>query len=196
MNTKEKMEMIMQMRLIAFAKLVIPFCILGATVLFFWLFVEPEVYAKYAKVFSIYTFIPLVGTGAAIPEGLRLGIPPAAILSFIVFTDAVLALFLVWNFDYAKKLPGIGKLVERVEESGERAIRKYKWVKRFGFIGVVVLVIFPLQWTGAAVGSIVGRLIGMPSLITWFAVVIGTFIRSTLLIYFSWLVAFLMKPFF
>lgn len=179
---KEKMEMVMQMRLIAFAKLIIPFCIAGATVLFFWLFVEPEVYAGYAEVFLTYTFIPFGGPIAAIPLGLDgLGTSHAAgLVSFIVFTDAVLAMFLVWNFDYAKKIPGIGKLVERAEESGEKAISKYKWVKRFGVIGVVVIVVFPLQWTGAAVGAIVGRLIGMPSLITWFAVVIGTFIRSTL----------------
>ncbi|MGB7533606.1 MAG: small multi-drug export protein [Halobacteriota archaeon] len=195
-NAKEKMEMVMQMKKIALAKLVIPFFIAGATVLFFWFFVEPEVYAKYARVFSIYSFIPLVGTGAAIPEGLRLGIPPVALISFIIFTDAVLALFLVWNFDYAKKIPGLGKLVERAEENGEKAIRKYKWVKRFGFIGIVVLVIFPLQWTGAAVGSIVGRLIGMTPLMTLLAVVLGTFIRSTLIVYFSWLVTLLVKPFF
>jgi uncharacterized membrane protein len=46
---------------------------------------------------------------------------------------------------------------------------------------LVAFVIFPLQWTGAGVGSIVGRLIGMPSLMTWLAVIIGTFIRSTIL---------------
>jgi uncharacterized membrane protein len=89
-------------------------------------------------------------------------------------------MFLVWNFDYAKKIPCLGKLVERAEESGEKAIRKYKWAKRFGFIGLVLLVMFPLQWTGSAVGSIVGRLIGMPPLMTWLAVIVGTSIRSTL----------------
>ena len=96
-------------------------------------------------------------------------------------------MFLVWNFDYAKKIPGLGKLVQRVGEQGEQALQKYKWAKRFGFIGVVLLVIFPLQWTGSGVGSIVGRLIGMQPLMTWLAVVIGTFIRSTLatLIYYG-----------
>ncbi len=187
MNVKEKMEMVMQMKKIALAKLIIPFCIAGATVIFFWLFVEPEMFAKYVTVFSIYSFVPIIGTLSVIPTGLELGIPTLALISFIIYTDAVLALFLVWNFDYAKKIPGIGKLVERVGERGEKALRKYKWAKRFGFIGVVLLVIFPLQWTGAAVGSIVGRLIGMPSLMTFLAVVFGTFIRSTLatLIYYG-----------
>ena len=178
-NAKEKMEMVMQMKKIALAKLVIPFCIAGAMVIFFW-FAGHDIYTKYATVFSIYSFMPLGGAVAAIPAGLKLGIPPVGLISFIIFTDGVLALFLVWNFDYAKKIPGLGKLVERAEENGEKAIRKYKWAKRFGFVGLVVLVMFPLQWTGSAVGSIVGRLIGMTPLMTWLAVVVGTFIRSTL----------------
>ncbi|MCD6456797.1 MAG: small multi-drug export protein [Methanophagales archaeon] len=173
------MEMVMQMKKIALAKLVIPFCFAGAMVIFFW-FAGQEIYTKYATVFSIYSFMPLGGAVAAIPAGLALGIPPVGLISFIIFTDAVLSLFLVWNFDYAKKIPGLGKLVERAEENGEKAIRKYKWAKRFGFVGLVVLVMFPLQWTGSAVGSMVGRLIGMTPLMTWLAVIVGTFIRSTL----------------
>ena len=192
LNVKEKMEMVMQMKRIALAKLIIPFCIAGAAVVFFEFFVDPEMYQNYAAVLGSYSF-PIGGPLAAIPAGLTL--PPLAFISFVVFTDAVLALFLVWNFDYAKKIPGLGKLVERAEESGEKAIRKYKWAKRFGFVGVVVLVIFPFA-AGSAVGSIVGRLIGMPPLMTWLAVVIGTFIRSTLLIYFGLLITFLLKPFF
>ncbi len=179
MNVKEKMEMVMQMKKIALAKLIIPFCIAGVMVIFFW-FAGQEIYTKYATVFSIYSFVPFGGTVAAIPAGLRLGIPPIGLISFIIFTDAVLSLFLVWNFDYAKKIPGIGEIVERAEEKGEKAIRRYKWAKRFGFIGLVLLVMFPLQWTGSAVGSIVGRLIGMPPLMTWLAVIVGTSIRSIL----------------
>ena len=192
MNVKEKMEMVIRMKKIALAKLIIPFCIAGAGVLFFKFFVDPGMYQNYAAVLGSYSF-PIGGPLAAIPAGLTL--PPVAFISFVVFTDAVLALFLVWNFDYAKRIPGIGKLVERAEESGEKAIRKYKWAKRLGFIGVVVLVTFPFV-AGSAVGSVVGRLIGMPSLMTWLAVVIGTFIRSTLLIYFGQLITFLVKPFF
>jgi len=179
MTVREKIKMVIKMNKIALAKLLLPFGIAGASVLFLWLFL-PENFGKYVTVFGVYSFLPLIGTLSVVPTGLGLGIHPVPLISFIIFTDAVLSLFLVWNFDYAKKVPGIGELVERVEESGEKALTKYKWAKRFGFIGLVALVIFPLQWTGAGVGSIVGRLIGMPSLMTWLAVIIGTFIRSTL----------------
>jgi uncharacterized membrane protein len=194
MSVREKIKIVIQMNKIALAKLLIPLGIAGATVLFLWLFF-PADFGKYVAVFGIYSFLPLIGTLSVIPTGLGLGIPPVALITFIVYTDAVLSLFLVWNFDYAKKIPGIGELVERVGESGEKALTRYKWAKRFGFIGVVALVIFPLQWTGAGVGSIVGRLIGMPSLMTWLAVVTGTFIRSVILIYASWLFAFIVNLF-
>ncbi len=179
MGVREKVKVVITMNKIALAKLLIPFALAGATVAFLWL-VIPQDFGKYLSVFIVYSFLPFLGTLSVVPTGLGLGIPPVPLIAFIMVTDGILALFLVWNFDYAKKIPGLGKLVERVGESGEKALQKYKWAKRFGFIGVILLVIFPLQWTGAGVGSIIGRLIGMPSLMTWLAVIIGTFIRSTL----------------
>ncbi len=176
---QEKVDVIRQMKMIAIAKFIIPFCLAGAAVVFFW-FAGPEVYAKYATVFSIYSFVPLFGLETAIPKGLSLGIHPAALISFLLYTDAVLSMFLVWNLDYAKKIPHIGKLVERTEESGEKTIKKYKWLKRMGFIGLVVIVIIPFQYTGSVAGSIVGRIIGMTPLMTWLAVIIGCVTRSTM----------------
>jgi uncharacterized membrane protein len=179
MNVRGGIREVMVMNKTKLAKFLIPWALGVVTVFFLWL-VFPEDFGKYMTVFSVYSFVPLLGTISVVPTGLRLGIPPVPLIAFIIWTDAILALFLVWNFDYAKKIPGLGKLVERVNDTGERALQKHKWASRLGFIGVVMLVIFPLQWTGAGVGSIVGRLIGMQSLMTFLAVVIGTFIRSTL----------------
>jgi uncharacterized membrane protein len=155
-------------------------------VLFLW-FAGPETYTKYATAFGIYSFMPVGGAIAVIPAGLGLGIPPAGLIFFILFTDADLALFLVWNFDYAKKIPLLGKLVEKTEENGIKAIEKYKWAKRFGFIGLMLFVMFPIQYTGSTIGSIAGRLIGMTPLMTWLAVVAGCLLRSliTTLIYYG-----------
>jgi uncharacterized membrane protein len=179
MNVRGGIREVMVMNKLKLAKFLIPWGLGGATLLFLWL-VLPEDFGKYLTVFTVYSFVPIVGTISVVPTGLQLGIHPVPLIAFIMFTDAMLAMFLVWNFDYAKKIPGLGILVERVADSGERALQKYKWAKRFGFVGLVGLVTFPLQWTGAGVGSIVGRLIGMPSLMTFLAVIIGTFIRSTI----------------
>lgn len=179
-KVRERVKAIIQMRKVALAKLIIPFILVIALILYFVLFVEPEESAKYATIFGIYAFMPLFGLETAIPTGLSLGIPPAALISFILYTDATISFFLVWNFDYAKKIPGIGKVVEKTEEAGEEALRKYKWIKKIGFIGLTLFVIIPFQYTGSVAGSIVGRLIGMPPLMTWLAIIIGCFSRSTL----------------
>ena len=179
MNVRGGIREVMVMNKTKLAKFLIPWALGVLTLLFIWL-IFPEDFGNYITVFSVYSFVPLFGTISVVPTGLRLGIPPVPLIAFIIWTDAILALFLVWNFDYAKKIPGLGKLVERVNDTGERALQKYKWASRLGFIGVVLLVIFPLQWTGAGVGSIVGRLIGMQSLMTFLAVIIGTFVRSTI----------------
>ena len=178
-SVQGKVDVIRQMKMIAIAKFVIPFCLAGVVVLFFW-FAGSEAYTKYATVFGIYSFMPLFGLETAIPTGLSLGIHPAALISFLFFTDAVISMFLVWNLDYTKKIPYIGKLVERTEENGEKAIKKYKWAKRFGFVGLTIFVIIPFQYTGSVAGSIVGRIIGMTPLMTWLAVVIGCSTRSTI----------------
>ncbi len=194
MNVRGGIRGVMIMNKIKLAKFLIPWGLGGAAVLFLWL-ILPEDFGKYLTVYTVYSFVPIVGMISAIPTGLQLGIHPVPLIAFIIFTDAVLAMFLVWNFDYAKKIPGLGILVVRVADSGERALQKYKWAKRFGFVGLVALVIFPLQWTGAGVGSIVGRLIGMTPLMTWLAVIIGTGIRSVILVYASWLFAFIANLF-
>jgi uncharacterized membrane protein len=162
----------------ALVKLLIPFGILGAVVLLFWFFVEPEMYQNYATVLGGYSLVPF--SWVAIAGGLGLGIPPLNLIFFIIFADAVSSLFLVWNLDYAKRIPCIGKLIERAEENGEKAIRKYKWVKRRRFIGLILFVMIPISWTGPAVGSIIGLIIGMTPLLTWLAVVIGSSLRSVL----------------
>ncbi len=181
---REQVERMREMERSVIAKLLIPISLAIAVAVIIG-FAGQEVYMKYATVFSIYSFMPLGGAIAAIPAGLRLGIHPLCLIAFIVFSDAVLSLFLVWNFDHAKKIPVIGKVVKKMEENGNKALMKYRWAKRFGFVGLVMLVMFPLQWTGSAVGSIVGRLIGMPPLMTWLAVVLGTLIRTSIFTFIS-----------
>lgn len=101
-------------------------------------------------------------------------------------------MFLVWNFDYTKKLPVVGKYVEQLGEKGKETLEKHKWAKRLGFMGVVILILFPLA-AGSGIGSVVGRLVGLSPLLTWIAVVLGTFLQATILVYSGLLIAFLVK---
>jgi hypothetical protein len=192
MDVREKVKVVISMNKIALAKFFIPWVLACLTVLFFWLFVDPAKYQNYISVLLTYSLVPVGGAIVSIPAGLKL--PPQNFIAFVVYTDGLLALFLVWNFDYAKKIPGIGQLVARAERRGVEALEKYKWARRLGFLGVTLLVIFPFV-AGSAIGSVVGRIIGLPPFPTFLAVIIGTFVRSTILIYSGWFIAFLVRFF-
>ncbi len=191
-EVRDRVDVVRRMNKMVLAKFLIPWGIAAATVLFFWAFVDPANYQNYISVFATYSLLPVGGAIASIPAGLTL--PPQNFIAFVVYTEAVLALFLVWNFDLAKKIPGIGQLVARAERRGEAALVKHKWAKRLGFLGVTLLVTFPFV-AGSAIGSVVGRLIGLPPFPTLLAVITGTFVRSTILIYSGRLVAFLVRLF-
>ena len=100
-------------------------------------------------------------------------INPISMALAVAFIDIVVALFLVWNYDLAKKIPLIGKFMIKVEDVGKRSSDKYGWVKPLRFIGIVLFVMVPFQGSGGLVGSIIGRLIGMKPWNTFFAISIG-----------------------
>jgi len=130
--------------------------------------------------FFIYFFTPL-GMEIGVSVGLGLGIDVHLVVLFMLVIDGLSAMFLIWNLDYSRLIPGIGRLIKYSEEKGSKALKKYKWVDRLAFLGLVLFVMIPLYGTGSILGTIVGRILGVDSWKTWFAVVIGSGIRLTLL---------------
>jgi uncharacterized membrane protein YdjX (TVP38/TMEM64 family) len=91
----------------------------------------------------------------------------------------------LWNYDYAKKIPLVGKFIIKVENVGKRSSDKYSWIKPLRFIGIVLFVMVPFQGSGGLVGSILGRLIGMKPLNTFFGITVGAIIGTVIIAYFS-----------
>lgn len=170
--------------LVRLAKFFIPF-ILGFGVLGAIGFLMDETLrVAYWPLISGYFFPPL-GKESIIPAGIAFGVDPIVMALSIAFVDVVVALFLVWNYDLAKKIPIIGKFMIKVEEKGNTAEEKYGWIKPLRFIGIVLFVIVPFQGSGGLVGSIVGRLLGMKPWNTFFAICFGAIIGTLLIATFS-----------
>ena len=112
--------------------------------------------------------IPFTDEVASIPP-----IDPMVMAISIAFVDIVVALFLVWNYDLAKKIPLIGDFMEKVEKIGRSSSEKYAWVKPLRFFGIILFVMVPFQGSGGLVGSILGRLIGMKPRNTFLAITIA-----------------------
>lgn len=130
-------------------------------------------------------FFPPLGKESIIPAGIALGIDPLVMALSIAFVDFVVALFLLWNYDLAKKIPFVGKFMVKVEEIGKKSSSKYSWIKPLRFVGIVLFVMVPFQGSGGLVGSIVGRLVGMKPLNTLLAITIGAVIGTLTIGYFA-----------
>ena len=168
---KEKDEQRKQQRRLALAKLLIPICLFCAV----WLIIAlcgPETFGNFVIVFATYTTAPVHNVSFAVSNGLSSGINPIALLAFLVFGDAVFALFFVWNFDYAKEIVVIRDVVEKAE----KALKKHRWLVGLEFLGITIFVMIPIL-PSAPMGAILGRLMGIKPLLTFLAVILGSFTR-------------------
>lgn len=130
-------------------------------------------------------FFPPLGKESIIPIGVARGFHPILMALSIAFVDIVVAMFLVWNYDLAKKIPLIGKFMIKVEEKGRSVEDKYGWIKPLRFLGIVIFVMIPFQGSGGLVASIVGRFIGMKPWNTFIAIAIGAITGCLLVATFS-----------
>ena len=129
----------------------------------------------------ILYFIPPLGKESVIPLGIAQGINWGLLAVSIAFVDIVVCLFLIWNFDLAKKLPFIGSGIRRVQLKGASILESMPWVERLTFIGIVVFVMIPFQGSGAFAGTILGRAVGLSVYSNLAAVGLGALIGSTLI---------------
>ena len=171
-------------KFIRLAKFFIPFIIGLGVIGSVGFLLEGNQQLKFLSLISGYFFPPL-GKETIIPAGIIAGINPLVMALSIAFVDIIVALFLVWNYDLAKKIPLIGNFIGRIETIGRKSSNKYNWVKPLRFIGIILFVMVPFQGSGGLVGSIVGRLIGMKPWNIFFAILMGAVAGCLMIAYFS-----------
>ncbi len=184
---------------IALAKFFTPFIVAFIGVFILYLVTEEGSFGKLFLLMLVY-FVPPLGKETIIPIGIGGGkvpipfsdnianipaIDPVYMAISIAFVDIVVALFIIWNYDLAKKIPLIGNFMEKVEKIGKSSSDEYSWMKPLRFFGIILFVMVPFQGSGGLVGSILGRLIGMKPRNTFLAITIGTIIGCSLIAYFS-----------
>jgi uncharacterized membrane protein len=170
--------------IMGFLKFIVPIIIGLITVGTVGFLMNESLRLRYFPLITAYFFPPL-GKESVIPAGVVAGIHPLVIALSIAFVDIIVALFLVWNYDLAKKIPLIGNFMEKVESIGKNSSNKYGWIKPLRFIGIVLFVMVPFQGSGGMVGSIIGRLIGMKPRNTVLAISIGSITGCLLIAYFA-----------
>jgi len=86
----------------------------------------------------------------------------AVVVASVVLVDWFTALFLLWNFDLAERAPLLGKFIDKTEGRCRRFLREKPWRQRLAAVALAVYVALPVQMSGGVVGSILGRVMGIP----------------------------------
>ncbi|MEE9150791.1 MAG: small multi-drug export protein [Thermoplasmata archaeon] len=110
-------------------------------------------------------------------------IEPWLIALAVAFLDIIAGLFLIWNFDFTKKIPLMGRWIKRLESKGGTVLKENRYIEALSFVGVVLFVMFPFQGSGGVGASIVGRAIGMNPYKVWAAIIIGAISGCFLIAY-------------
>jgi len=133
--------------------------------------------------FMIAYFFPPLGKESVIPMAVSTGCHPLSIASAVAFLDIVVALFLLWNYDFVKLAPYLGAWMDRFEKKGNDLGERKPWMKSIEFIAVILFVIFPFQGSGGVGGTILGRLLGLNRYIVFTAISIGSVSGCLLIAY-------------
>ena len=157
-----------------------PFLMTVGYFVLLWAIMTERGFLDLSKLMFLY-FIPPLGKESVIPIGIAQGIPWTVLALSIAFVDVVVCLFLIWNFDLAKKLPFIGSGIKRVQLKGASILESMPWVERLTFFGIVMFVMIPFQGSGAFAGTILGRAVGLSVSANLLAVGLGALIGSVLI---------------
>ncbi len=153
--------------------------------LFLYISLDFDTFTKVGGLMLAY-FFPPAGKETVIPTGvLGLGIHPIIMAFSIAFVDIVTAIFLLWNYDFAKLIPYLGPWMEKVEKKGGKKFQENSWLEGLAFLGLILFVMFPFQGSGGVGTSIVGRVIGMDKYKVVYAITIGAITGSLLIAYIS-----------
>lgn len=171
----------------------LPWMIALGEISILWVLLEEKVFRTLGFWMTLYFFPPL-GKESVIPAAIGLsdlpGIPewivsidPLLIALAIASIDIIVGLFLVWNFDFAKKIPILGKFICKLESKGGDILSKNKYIEALSFFGITLFVIVPFQGSGAVGASIIGRAIGMNPYKVWAAIILGALSGCLLIAY-------------
>lgn len=138
------------------------------------------------KIVSMLVTHIMSGRAGGISVGVEVGLPTWFIICSATLIDSLIVLLLypLFVFSYRNMVP-IKFLRDMIDTSREAAEKQKETIRRFGIVGLLLFVWFPLHMTGPLVGAIIGHFLGMKPYKTIAVVLSGTFLAVV-----SWVVFF------
>lgn len=130
---------------------------------------------EFAAMIGLMTayLLPPAGKETVIPLGIALGIPWWYMALSIAMIDIGTGLFMALNFDLAYRLPVLGPFLRDMTKKTREFIAGHRWIAGLWFFAIILMVMVPVFGSGGVRGSIAGKLLGMSTLLTFFAIVTG-----------------------
>lgn len=127
----------------------------------------------------IFYTLPPAGKESLIPKAVANDVPGVMAGLSASTIDICVSLFLIWNYDWVKKLPVVGPALERTEAKGREKVAKTRWFGKATFILTTFVVFVPFSGSGGVGGTVFGRVVGMSPYKVLLAVALGSTLGST-----------------
>jgi len=126
-----------------------------------------------ATFFFFGRFVILGGSDPELQE-MRRFFSPEFLFGMVVYMDTMVAMMFVFHAAFLFKIPWLGPRLHDLAKDGHFILKKHPWIRRAAFVGLIAFVSFPLAATGSVGGAILSRILGMPRVRAFFAIVAGS----------------------
>ena len=104
-----------------------------------------------------------------------------ALAALVVYIDIATALVIMGGIHVLDRVPGVARRLAAAGESSGRVIEHNPWMLRATWIALAVFIAVPFNGTGALVGSVLGRLLGLSRVSIVSATAFGSAVGATAL---------------
>jgi hypothetical protein len=99
---------------------------------------------------------------------------PNVLAGVVIYAEIGTALVMMANMTLLYRTPWVGARLAAAHEAGWYVLRVHPWMRRMAELGVALFVAAPFQGTGAVVGTILGRVLGLSRVATLGCIAAGS----------------------
>ncbi|MFT5324983.1 MAG: putative membrane protein [Planctomycetaceae bacterium] len=101
----------------------------------------------------------------------------------VTYLDLMVGILLSFHAGFLFRLPWFGSRATSLVDDGRFLIRSQPWIRRATFVGLVLFVAIPLAAMGSVGGTIFGRMLGVPRIRIFLAILLGSVLGNGVMWY-------------
>lgn len=157
---------------------IFPFAVLALYPCILYFVLPSQLFWTFCALTLAY-FIPPAGKETVIPLMVVGGLPWWLAAFSIMLFDLMGALFIIWNFPLALRIPWFGQWAERFMSTGREQFDRYPVIEHISSVGLAFFVMIPFEGSGGVAASLIGRMLGMDYLKVLVSVGVGSLISAS-----------------